>query len=193
MGIVRIALLSSAALCMGTISSQANAQEALKTYNLPEQDLASALRNVARGSDYQLVADAKSLKGARAPSLAGAYTVEEAVAALLAPSGLTAEVRDRTITLRRMSSYRSQARAFAAQSQHRPSFRLRARRSANLVIPTLAPLFMTGYAETAALCGQDIEQGIAVLTKPFAVDALTARIHEPIMDWPRQVRSPVAW
>ncbi len=100
MGIVKIALMTSAALCMGAIYSQAHAQDAQKTYNLPEQDLAAALRSVARGSDYQLVADPKSLKGARAPSLAGAYTVEEAVAALLAPSGLTAEIRDRTITLR---------------------------------------------------------------------------------------------
>jgi outer membrane receptor protein involved in Fe transport len=100
MGIVKIALMTSAALCMGAICSQAHAQDAQKTYNLPEQDLATALRSVARGSDYQLVADPKSLKGARAPSLAGAYTVEEAVAALLAPSGLTAEIRDRTITLR---------------------------------------------------------------------------------------------
>ncbi|QNG48554.1 TonB-dependent receptor domain-containing protein [Sphingobium yanoikuyae] len=100
MGIVKIALMTGAALCMGAICSQAHAQDAQKTYNLPEQDLATALRSVARGSDYQLVADPKSLKGARAPSLAGAYTVEEAVTALLAPSGLTAEIRDRTITLR---------------------------------------------------------------------------------------------
>ncbi|MFD1103806.1 TonB-dependent receptor domain-containing protein [Sphingobium olei] len=100
MGIVKIALLTSAALCMGAVSTHATAQESTKAYNLPEQDLASALRFVARDSDYQLVADAKSLKGVRAPSLAGAYTVEEAVAALLAPSGLTAEIRDRTITLR---------------------------------------------------------------------------------------------
>lgn len=100
MGIVKIALLSSAALCMGVVTGQAHAQEPVRTYDLPAQDLATALRTIARGSDYQLVADAKSLKGARAPSLAGAYTVEEAVAALLAPSGLTAEIRDRTITLR---------------------------------------------------------------------------------------------
>lgn len=100
MGIVKIALLSSAALCMGAASGTAYAKESARTYDLPAQDLATSLRYVARGSDYQLVADAKSLKGARAPSLAGAYTVEEAVAALLAPSGLTAEIRDRTITLR---------------------------------------------------------------------------------------------
>ncbi|MEO7468480.1 MAG: TonB-dependent receptor plug domain-containing protein, partial [Sphingobium limneticum] len=46
------------------------------------------------------MADANSLKGQRAPSLAGAYTVEQAVTLLLARSGLTAEIRDRTITLR---------------------------------------------------------------------------------------------
>ncbi|RSU54894.1 TonB-dependent receptor domain-containing protein [Sphingobium yanoikuyae] len=100
MGIMKIALLSGAALCMGAVTAQAHAQEPVRTYDLPAQDLATALRTIARGSDYQLVADAKSLMGARAPSLAGAYTVEEAVAALLAPSGLTAEIRDRTITLR---------------------------------------------------------------------------------------------
>ncbi len=100
MGIVKIVLFTSAAFCMGAITTHASAQGAEKTYNLPEQDLATSLRTVARDSDYQLVADAKSLEGARAPSLAGAYTVEEAVAALLAPSGLTAQIRDRTITLR---------------------------------------------------------------------------------------------
>lgn len=100
MGFGKIALLSGAAFCMGAISSHAAAQEARKSYNLPSQDLGAGLRAVARGSDYQLVADPKSLKGRRSPSLSGDYTVEEAVAALLDQSGLTAEIRGRTIYLR---------------------------------------------------------------------------------------------
>lgn len=100
MAIGKIALFGSAALYLCAPTCYAQAQDVPKIYDLPEQDLAAALRFIARESDYQLVADPGSLKGARAPSLAGAYTVEEAVAALLAPSGLTAEIRDRTITLR---------------------------------------------------------------------------------------------
>ncbi|KAA9011080.1 PAS domain S-box protein [Sphingobium limneticum] len=46
--------------------------------------------------------------------------------------------------------------------------------------PGLKTLFITGYAETAAVGGQDIEPGMGVLTKPFAVDSLTARIRELI-------------
>ncbi|NML91204.1 TonB-dependent receptor [Sphingobium sp. TB-6] len=100
MGFGKIALLSGAAFCMGALSSHAAAQEARKSYNLPSQDLGAGLRAVARGSDYQLVADPKTLKGRRSPSLSGDYTVEEAVAALLDQSGLTAEIRGRTIYLR---------------------------------------------------------------------------------------------
>jgi outer membrane receptor protein involved in Fe transport len=100
MRIGKIALLSGVALSMCILAPQIRAQEAPKSYDLPEQDLGDALRAVARMSDYQLVADGPSLKGRRAPSLAGAYTVEDAVAALLARSGLTADIAERTITLR---------------------------------------------------------------------------------------------
>ena len=117
MRIGKIGLLSGVALSMCILVPQIHAQEAPKSYDLPEQDLGDALRAIARMSDYQLVADGRSLKGRRAPPLAGAYTLEDAVAALLAPSGLTADIRERTITLR-TSNCRSPDPAFAARSQH---------------------------------------------------------------------------
>ena len=44
--------------------------------------------------------------------------------------------------------------------------------------PDLRTLFITGYAETAVIRNGQLEPGMQVLTKPFAVDALTARIRE---------------
>nr|WP_245291309.1 CHASE domain-containing protein [Methylobacterium aquaticum] len=46
--------------------------------------------------------------------------------------------------------------------------------------PDLKVLFITGFAETTLLSNGQLEPGMAVLTKPFAVDALAARIREMI-------------
>ncbi|WP_210528524.1 PAS domain S-box protein [Rubellimicrobium arenae] len=46
--------------------------------------------------------------------------------------------------------------------------------------PDLKVLFITGYAENAAVGNGHLEPGMAVLTKPFAVDILAARIRELI-------------
>ncbi len=37
-------------------------------------------------------------------------------------------------------------------------------------------LFITGYAESAAVGGGDLDAGMAVLTKPFAMDELARRM-----------------
>ena len=42
--------------------------------------------------------------------------------------------------------------------------------------PGLKVLFITGYAESAAVGGSDLEEGMAVMTKPFAMDDLANRI-----------------
>nr|WP_245524119.1 CHASE domain-containing protein [Methylobacterium nonmethylotrophicum] len=47
--------------------------------------------------------------------------------------------------------------------------------------PGLKVLFITGYAETALLGNGQLEPGMAVMTKPFAVDALASRIREMIV------------
>lgn len=44
--------------------------------------------------------------------------------------------------------------------------------------PQLKVLFMTGYAENAAGASGFLEPGMAMVTKPFAMDALAAKIRE---------------
>jgi CheY-like chemotaxis protein len=46
--------------------------------------------------------------------------------------------------------------------------------------PGLKVLFITGYAENAVVGNGHLEPGMAVLTKPFAVDGLAVRIKELI-------------
>ncbi|TCM20631.1 PAS domain S-box-containing protein [Novosphingobium sp. PhB165] len=46
--------------------------------------------------------------------------------------------------------------------------------------PDLKVLFMTGYAENAALASGFLEPGMAMITKPFAMDVLARRIRETI-------------
>ena len=46
--------------------------------------------------------------------------------------------------------------------------------------PDLKVLFITGYAENAAIGNGHLERGMHVLTKPFAMDTLAARIRSII-------------
>ncbi len=46
--------------------------------------------------------------------------------------------------------------------------------------PDLKVLFITGYAENASIGGGHLERGMHVLTKPFAIDTLAARIRSII-------------
>ncbi|AXB76037.1 PAS domain S-box protein [Novosphingobium sp. P6W] len=46
--------------------------------------------------------------------------------------------------------------------------------------PGLKVLFMTGYAENAAMASGFLEPGMAMITKPFAIDMLAGRIREII-------------
>ena len=48
------------------------------------------------------------------------------------------------------------------------------------VRPDLKVLFITGYAENAAIGNGHLESGMQVLTKPFAMEALAAKIRELI-------------
>ncbi len=52
--------------------------------------------------------------------------------------------------------------------------------AARVARPNLKVLFITGLAENALLHSGQLEPGMAVLTKPFAVDTLAARIRELI-------------
>jgi PAS domain S-box-containing protein len=48
--------------------------------------------------------------------------------------------------------------------------------AARLLRPELKILFMTGYAETAAMADGFLEPGMQMITKPFAIDGLASRI-----------------
>ena len=52
--------------------------------------------------------------------------------------------------------------------------------AARQVRPGLKVLFITGYAENSLLTNGRLDPGMAILTKPFAVDVLTARVRELI-------------
>ena len=54
------------------------------------------------------------------------------------------------------------------------------RRAARELRPGLKVLFITGYAENAALAHGFLAPGMEMMTKPFAVEALAARIREMI-------------
>ena len=52
--------------------------------------------------------------------------------------------------------------------------------AARLTRPNLKFLFMTGYAENAVMASGFLEPGMSMITKPFAIDALAARIRETL-------------
>ena len=56
--------------------------------------------------------------------------------------------------------------------------------AARLERPELKVLFITGYAENAVIGNGYLRPGMRVLTKPFTMDAVAARIHEMIMAQP---------
>jgi CheY-like chemotaxis protein len=51
---------------------------------------------------------------------------------------------------------------------------------ARTIRPDLKVLFMTGYAENAAIASGFLEPGMALITKPFALDAMSARVREMV-------------
>ena len=54
--------------------------------------------------------------------------------------------------------------------------------AARALRPDLKVLFMTGYAENAALASGFLEPGMAMITKPFAMEALASRIRAMIAE-----------
>uniref|UniRef100_UPI0013CFF21A response regulator n=1 Tax=Klebsiella pneumoniae TaxID=573 RepID=UPI0013CFF21A len=54
--------------------------------------------------------------------------------------------------------------------------------AARLRRPDLKVLFMTGYAESAAIAQGFLEPGMAMITKPFSMEVLTDRLRGMIAD-----------
>jgi iron complex outermembrane receptor protein len=71
-----------------------------RSYDLPAQDLRYALRAVARGAGFQLIADSRALRGKQSKALKGQYTVREALEALLQNSDLAFDISNRTVIVR---------------------------------------------------------------------------------------------
>jgi CheY-like chemotaxis protein len=56
--------------------------------------------------------------------------------------------------------------------------------AARMLRPDLKVLFITGYAHNAAIGGALLEPGMAVLLKPFSLEALAGKISEMMeSDW----------
>ena len=51
-----------------------------------------------------------------------------------------------------------------------------------IVRPGLPVLFITGYAENAVLNNGYLEPGMAVLTKPFSIEAIAERIRSMVVE-----------
>jgi len=73
-------------LCGGVVS----ADDAVKSFNIPEEDLGAALRDFGRQANQQILFSTDLVLGKRSPRLEGSLTVDAAVAALLAGTDLIA-------------------------------------------------------------------------------------------------------
>src|SRR6187549_1034368 len=88
----RRTLLTSTALAGAlalSIAGTAAAQE--KVYNIPAQSLAASLRAYGITSGEQIIFAETMVRGRQAPALQGAYSSDQALAMLLADSGLVAQ------------------------------------------------------------------------------------------------------
>lgn len=98
---LRIQLLLAAAAVQVTNLPGAFAQAASsQEYNLPADDLGSALRAVSRLSGREIIFDTDAVAGKRSPRLQGRFNADDAVKTLLRGSGLFAEYRKDVILIR---------------------------------------------------------------------------------------------
>lgn len=98
---LRIQLLLAAAAVQVSNVTGAFAQTASnQEYNLPADDLGSALRAISRLSGREIIFDTDAVAGKRSPRLQGRFNADDAVKALLRGSGLFAEYRKDVILIR---------------------------------------------------------------------------------------------
>jgi outer membrane receptor protein involved in Fe transport len=80
---------AAAALLMMAAPIAAYAQLASYTFNIPSQDLASALKAFGRVSRQQIVFDGAMVRGKASSALVGQFTVDQGLKTLLAGTGMT--------------------------------------------------------------------------------------------------------
>ena len=82
---------SMIAVAATATATPAYAQERAYSFNIPPQDLGSALRAFARASKQQVTFDSKTVAGKRTSGVSGSHSAGDALRILLAGSGLSAE------------------------------------------------------------------------------------------------------
>ena len=98
---MRHGMLGIAAVAVAACATPACAEDATRhRYDLPVQDLAASIRAVALASGRTIVAPAELVAGRRAAALHGSYTAEEALARLIAGSGLVVLPQGDALVLR---------------------------------------------------------------------------------------------
>ncbi|WP_168734206.1 TonB-dependent receptor [Pseudothauera nasutitermitis] len=80
------------ASALAVMAAPAGAQEARIEFSIPAQALDSSLRVFSQQAKAQVLFDETTVAGLRAPALKGSYTAGEALARLLAGTGITANV-----------------------------------------------------------------------------------------------------
>ncbi|GFE80140.1 TonB-dependent receptor [Steroidobacter agaridevorans] len=94
--------LSLAAAVILTLSAHAQVIAQQRTFDVPKQPAVSAIPELARQADIQIVAPAGSLEGIYTPAVVGELDLREALRQLLQGTGLEiASIDDRVILLRR--------------------------------------------------------------------------------------------
>lgn len=104
---LRAAALAAALLAWASTPvayAQGAAQAAMstaRTYALPAQPLGAALNELARQAGVAIAVDADLVRGRSAPAVSGTLTLQQAVARVLAGSGLVAHAEGSALVLRR--------------------------------------------------------------------------------------------
>ncbi len=98
--VIGTALLGTTLLACTGGAAFAGTEAAKRTYDLPGQDLGTALRAIGRASNSEIIFEASNVQGQQARALNGSYTTKEAVDALLQGTNLIAVERQGTILIR---------------------------------------------------------------------------------------------
>ena len=101
LGKMGILALASTAMVLTVPVAMAQQADGARDYDVPSQDLESALRKVAQQSGTQIIAATDLVDGIRAPALKGRYLPDEAAAQLLRGSRLRAVVVGNTLVVQR--------------------------------------------------------------------------------------------
>src|SRR5437868_14986300 len=103
---LRAALYAGAAIPAVAMPAPAVAQSpaAAVDYDLPAQALSDRLRAIARLSGREIIFSAEVVERRSAPALRGRYTLEQAVRAALADTGLNADYRAGAVLVRARSA-----------------------------------------------------------------------------------------